>query len=257
MIGRLLAFLCLAAVSLAGHASHAEGMEQSGTGFFVTSDGYFVTTHHVVGTATRVKLTLFNRAVLSAAVVATDPVHDLALLKVEGEFHALPLADSWSVRRGWSVMTVGYPQVFIQGAEPKVTRGIINSLSGINDNPGVFQVDLPIQPGNSGGPLVTEQGFVIGVIAHRLNSALLMTNLGAFTQNVNYAVKSEHLLDLIDRFPHVRSRIPAKPRRPVSSFPALTEYVEAATAIVWVASDGALVKGDTEIPMTLPAADQQ
>ncbi|TAK43207.1 MAG: serine protease [Betaproteobacteria bacterium] len=247
----------MAAVSLSARAGHVEGLEQSGTGFFVTTDGYFVTTHHVVGAATRVSLTLFNRTVLSAAVVATDSVHDLALLKAEGEFHALPLANSRSVRRGWSVMTVGYPQVFIQGAEPKVTRGIVNSLSGINDNAGVFQVDLPIQPGNSGGPLVTEQGFVIGVIAHRLNSTLLMTNLGVFTQNVNYAVKSEHLIDLIDRFPHVRIRIPARPRRQLPTFPALTEYVEEATAIVWVASDGALVKGDTEIPITQPAADQQ
>lgn len=257
MIGRLLAFLFLAALSLSGRAGHLEGLEQSGTGFFITSDGYFVTTHHVVGSASRVRLTLFNRTVLSAQVVATDPVHDLALLKAEGEFHALPLADSRRVRRGWSVMTVGYPQVVIQGAEPKVTRGIVNSLSGINNDGGVFQVDLPIQPGNSGGPLVTEQGSVIGVIAHRLNSALLMTNLGVFTQNVNYAVKAEHLVYLVEQFPHIRLRVAAKPRRPVQTFPELTEYVEEATAIVWVSGEGALVKGNTELPMTQPAADQR
>lgn len=256
MLWRLLAFLVLATLSLAGRAGHVEGLEQSGTGFFVTPDGYFVTTYHVVGSATRVRLTLFNRTQLSAEVVATDPVHDLALLKAEGEFHALPLADSRRVRRGWTVMTVGYPQVIIQGAEPKVTRGIVNSLSGINDDGGVFQVDLPIQPGNSGGPLVTEQGFVIGIIAHRLNSALLMTNLGVFTQNVNYAVKSEHLAFLIDQFPRVRMRVPAKPGRAVPTFPALTEYVEEATAIVWVGNAGKLVKGETDIPTTLPVADQ-
>jgi S1-C subfamily serine protease len=255
MIRKIAVALLIGTVPIPALAGHLEDWPQSGSGFFITSDGYFVTSFHVIEHGAQITLTLPNRAVVPAAVVATDAANDLALLKAEGQFRALPVADSRKARRGWSVMTVGYPHINIQGLEPKVTRGIINSLSGIADNPNVFQVDLPIQRGNSGGPLVTEEGVIVGVITSRLNSSMLMTQLGTIPQNVNYAVKSDYLLELVERLPHVKAKVASRPKRQFSSFPLLTEYVEEATAIVQAAPAGEQVTALPRNPVELPAAN--
>ena len=256
MIRKIALALLVGAVLNPTLAGHIEDWPQSGSGFFITSDGYFVTSYHVIERGGGITLTLPNRTVVAATVVATDAANDLALLKAEGHFQALPVADSRRAKRGWGVMTVGYPHINIQGFEPKVTRGIINSLSGIANNSSVFQVDLPIQRGNSGGPLVTEEGVIVGVITSRLNSAYLMTQLGTIPQNVNYAVKSEYLLELVEALPHVKAMITSKPKRQFSSFPLLTEYVEEATAIVQVASAGEQVAASPRNLAELPAANQ-
>lgn len=255
MLKKILLLLCAMAALHSAAVANSEAEPRSGTGFFITADGYFITSLHVVGLAPRVSLTLFNRGVVRAAVVATDVVHDLALLKAEGNFHALPVTESDTARRGWPVMTVGYPLVNIQGVEPKVTRGIINSLTGIRNNPAMFQIDVPIQLGNSGGPLVTEQGLVIGVIAHRLNAAVILNATGSIPQNVNYAVKSSKLMEFLRGFPHVKAGIALKPRRGLPHFPALTEYVEEATAIVWASSPAAGVNAAPYDFDLLPVAD--
>jgi S1-C subfamily serine protease len=166
----------------------------AGSGFFVTDDGYFLTCHHVMVAASRIQLKYGVREI-PARLIWSNADHDVALLKADGWFAALPMVASSSVRLGESIFTIGFPNTDVQGLSPKFSRGEISALAGMQDDPRFFQVSLPIQPGNSGGPLVDIRGNVIGLIKGRLNDAKQLTTTGFVAQNVNYGVKSSVVLE--------------------------------------------------------------
>jgi hypothetical protein len=172
----------------------------SGSGFIVSSDGYIVTNHHVIDGVNVIKVKIKGQAkLLDAKVVRLDKRNDLAILKIDGSgFKPMLIQASTSIKRGEKVYAMGFPQVDIQGVEPKLTDGIISSLSGIRDEPTSFQITNPIQPGNSGGPLFTEDGRVIGVIVATLDALSVVKATGTIPQNVNYAIKSNYLLELLN-----------------------------------------------------------
>jgi S1-C subfamily serine protease len=178
----------------------------SGTGFFITADGMFVTCAHVVDEGGTIRIATETGS-YAATVVAKDDVSDLAILRVKGTFQPLPIAQSVDVRLGASVGTVGYPNPDLQGNSPKATRGEISSLAGLHDDRRNFQVSLPVQPGNSGGALFDARGNVIGVVAATLNVDAAKESSGTIAQNVNYAVKSAHLLDLVNTVPGLAGRL--------------------------------------------------
>jgi hypothetical protein len=78
----------------------------------------------------------------------------------------------------------------LQGFAPKLAKGEIASLSGIQDDPRYFQISVPVQPGNSGGALVDERANVIGIVSAKLDAVAALKSSGALPENVNYAVKS-------------------------------------------------------------------
>jgi S1-C subfamily serine protease len=164
-------------------------LEASGTGFFITKDGYMISNHHVVSNAVMVRV-LMKGELLETKVVKTDPANDLALLKVRvpSDVTPLPIGSSRAVRLGDPVITVGFPRPGIQGQEPKLTKGNISSLSGVRDTPHEFQISNPIQPGNSGGALVDQSGNVVGIVVATLRGG----------QNVNYAIKSAYLKAMLE-----------------------------------------------------------
>ena len=170
-----------------------------GTGFFINAQGLMVTNLHVVENAKSILVTTKGQSKNSAVLLGSDARCDLAVLKVSLS------APNWlslhrsvkRVRRGTEVMTVGFPQVNLQGQEPKVTSGLISSLSGVADDAKFFQISVPIQPGNSGGPLVSRDGLVVGVVTAKLST----TTNGISPENVNYAVKSDCLLHLLRTLP--------------------------------------------------------
>jgi S1-C subfamily serine protease len=142
----------------------------SGTGFFVTDDGYLISNYHVVKDAAQVRL-LTRTGTIPAKVVRVDMANDLALLKAEGKFMPLPLAPSGTVHLGNTVATIGFPNIDLQGFAPKLAKGEIAALSGVQDDPRYFQISVPLQPGNSGGALVDERGNVIGIVSAKLNAS--------------------------------------------------------------------------------------
>jgi S1-C subfamily serine protease len=100
---------------------------------------------------------------------------------------------------GQTVATIGFPNIEIQGFSPKVTRGEISSLNGIGDDPRSWQISVPVQPGNSGGPLLDENGNLVGMVESKLSvEAAKATN--DIPQNVSYAVKSTYALALLDAY---------------------------------------------------------
>lgn len=140
----------------------------TGTAFVVSADGFLLTCEHVVAGAKSIEVQLGGQK-YSAMVIATDPAHDVALIRINAQnLTPVPLADSNAVQLGQAVRALGYPLSDVLGNNLKVTTG---SVSGLNQEgtSRVFQVDAALNPGNSGGPVVNEMGDVIGVASAKLS----------------------------------------------------------------------------------------
>jgi S1-C subfamily serine protease len=199
-----------------------EGLRAIGSGFFITKDGYLLTNFHVVKEASRVEVK-YKAKLFPAEVIEVDPVNDLALLKVSGtDFAPLAISHKDSADLGDEVFTIGFPNIQMQGSEPKYTDGKISSLAGIQDDPSQYQISVPVQPGNSGGPLCDINGEVVGIVVARLNDLAALRESGAVPQNVNYAVKAKHVLELLQGVKGLDRQLlpanaPAKPAKPVQA----------------------------------------
>jgi S1-C subfamily serine protease len=169
----------------------------NGTGFFVTADGYAVTNNHVVRGDRRFFVLLGGRE-LPLTVIDRDPANDLALVKVAAAVRPIPIAGAVPAK-GDDVTVLGFPIADRMGTEQKATFGRVNALSGVRDDPRLLQIDAPVQPGNSGGPLLNNRGEVVGVVTATFSTAANVRRTGAIPQNVNYAVKSEYLVPLLEK----------------------------------------------------------
>jgi S1-C subfamily serine protease len=183
-----------------GDGAPPAGMDvATGTGFYVTDSGHLVTNHHVIEGASKIEILTDGRSI-PAQLVASDSENDLAILKVEitpPDF--LYFADSAEISIGDQVFTIGFPRPSSQGRNPKFTEGSISALTGIDDDDTQLQISAPIQPGNSGGPLVARNGMVAGVVASTLSPLKQLANGGGLPQNVNYAVKSPLVIELLNK----------------------------------------------------------
>ena len=204
----------------------------SGSGFFITDDGYLISNYHVVKDAIKVRL-VTSAGLINAKVVQVDAANDLALLKVEGRFSSLPIATSRTVSMGGTVATVGFPNTGLQGFAPKLAKGEIASLSGASDDPRYFQISVPVQPGNSGGALVDDRGNVIGIVSAKLDASVALAASGALPENVNYAVKSSFLLSFLESVPDVSAKLKA-PNTADEKFSDVVKSAQSAAVLVLV-----------------------
>ena len=159
-----------------------------GSGVVISPDGYIVTNNHVVDGAVDIRVTTSNRRVLKAKLIGTDPLTDLAVLKVTAsDLASAPWGDSKEVRPGQTVLAFGNPY----GFRFTVTRGIVSAVNRANPDstdpskPGAFiQTDAAINPGNSGGPLVDARGEVVGI------NTFLVSPSGTFS-GMGFAIPSQ------------------------------------------------------------------
>src|SRR5246127_1302928 len=159
-----------------------------GSGVVISPDGYIVTNNHVVDGAVDVRVTTSNRRVLKAKLIGTDPVTDLAVIKVDAtDLASAPWGDSKQLRQGQTVLAFGNPY----GFRFTVTRGIVSALNRANPDPsdrskpGEFiQTDAAINPGNSGGPLVNARGEVVGI------NTFLISPSGSFS-GMGFAIPTQ------------------------------------------------------------------
>ena len=172
----------------------------TGTAFFVAPGGYLVTNYHVIRQASRIQIRLADdQDLVDAELVRSDEENDLALLRVDADGAPLPVAETPDLVKGVEVFTLGYPLIQLQGQEQKATFGRVNALSGFAGDKRFTQVDVPIQPGNSGGPLVNLRGEVVGVMTSMLHPLATLRVAGVVPQNVNYAIKSNLIHQLVRR----------------------------------------------------------
>ena len=203
-----------------------------GTGFFVSADGWLVTNQHVVQNAREVDIRTADGTVRTARVVKTDPQTDVALLKMTLTAPAwLPLTKG-EASMGTGVFTVGFPRPTLQGIEPKFTDGTVSSLSGLRDDSHTYQISVPVQPGNSGGPLVhMKSGWAVGVVCAKLNAS---PGVRDTPQNVNFAVKSGVVRTLLEATPEAKSVLDAPAPANIEDTGAIIEKVKSATVLVLV-----------------------
>jgi S1-C subfamily serine protease len=173
--------------------------EYSGTGFSVNEHN-IVTAYHLVKNAKKIEVSFDGEKWISASLVKSSESLDIAILKVSKELpHFLPLTSKDKPAAGDKVFTFGYPVVELLGNEIKYSEGAISSMSGIKNDQSLIQTTVPIQPGNSGSPLLNEQGEVIGMLTSTAALAAFLNMTGTIPQNINWAVKAEYISVLLDK----------------------------------------------------------
>jgi V8-like Glu-specific endopeptidase len=170
-------------------------ISSSGTGFAINKNGYLLTNHHVIEGANSIRVKGINsnfEKYLDARVLVKDKNSDLAIIKIIDKdftgFNQIPYVfNSKLSDTGDGVYALGYPLRATMGDEIKLTNGIISSRTGFQGDISTYQISVPVQPGNSGGPLIDNNGNVVGIITAK--------HLGA--ENASYAVKISYLMNLL------------------------------------------------------------
>ena len=171
----------------------------SGTAWQV-SNNQLVTAYHVVNGAKSMFISLANGETKAAKVIASDPSNDLAVIQIiDGTLVTKPLqlANKPSLL-GTKIAVIGYPLPDILGTKVQATSGEISKLAGIQDDLRFYQISAAVQQGNSGGPLLNQQGEVIGVVSSKLNAINILKEHGDLPQNVNFAVKYPYISAMLD-----------------------------------------------------------
>lgn len=186
--------------------------KSSGSGFVLSPGGIIATNAHVISNAKRIEAifpTDYGTITYNAKILLSDENNDVALLQIQDStfkgFPNTPIKIAEKCEVGERVFTIGYPLNEVMGTNYKLTDGIISSQSGIADDVRYYQISVPIQPGNSGGPLFNKNGMVVGIASAKLDGKAIGTDV----QNVNYAIKSSYLLNLYNMLP-ISEKLEAK-----------------------------------------------
>ena len=172
-----------------------------GTGFPVNDDGVILTSYHVVKGAKKIDVQFQDGAVCPAKVLKKSPNIDIAILKIDKPTPDYLVMDSQpEIGVGDRVFTIGFPVDHILGQEPKFTDGAISALSGLRGEATFLQITVPVHPGNSGGPLLSEDGKAVGVIASTMAFQAFIEHTKVMPQNINYAVSGSFVAPLVSPY---------------------------------------------------------
>jgi S1-C subfamily serine protease len=199
-------------------SENTQNWKSSGTGFFIDKKGYLATNYHVIKEATTIEI-VYNGKPFKAKVEVSDQQNDLAILKIDDNSFVPLTALNYNFKTessevGVSVFALGFPMTQIMGEEIKFTDGKINAKSGYKGEISTYQISVPIQPGNSGGPLFDNDGNLVGITSSGLDKSI--------TDNVNYAIKTKYLNLLIEE---INDKIEL-PKTVLSKTTLLTEKIK-------------------------------
>ena len=163
----------------------------TGTGFYINKSGQLMTAAHVVRDCLVLEAQKDGKVFPVKTRASTD-VLDLAVVDSgQPTDHALSLRSGEEVTLGEAVTNVGYPLQGLLSASPNLTRGNVSARGGLKGSQGLFQFSAPVQPGSSGGPVVSDGGELLGITVGTLNAASLIQQ-GLLPQNVNFALDARY-----------------------------------------------------------------
>ena len=160
----------------------------TGSGFFVSREGHVLTNAHVISECAEVRIPPAG----SVRVTARDEASDLALLRgpVDRDGAFATFRQGRGIRPGADVVVIGYPLPEVLTSDAHVTKGNVSALAGPDNDRRLFQMTAPVQPGNSGGPVLDSAGHVVGVAVSKLDAFKTLLATGDIPQNVNFAVSA-------------------------------------------------------------------
>ncbi len=166
-----------------------------GTGFYITSKGTLLTNNHVVDGCKELKIPVDNA---SAKLVVADSANDLAVLSQEAKGKSFLKLSGDSPRQGEEIFVFGYPLDGYLPSSGNVTTGIVSALAGPSNNSSLIQITAPVQPGNSGGPVLDKKGNVVGVVVGKADALKVAKVTGDIPQNVNFAISDKTAKSFMD-----------------------------------------------------------
>jgi hypothetical protein len=162
-----------------------------GTGFFVASDGAILTNSHIVNSCTSIMVGQPGQQMQTAQLVGRDLINDLALLRSSLKPQSEPALRT-NVRLGEAIAVYGFPLLNVLPTSGNFTTGNITATAGLLDDSRMLQISAPIQPGNSGGPVVDAYGNVVGIVRAQLKPGM--------AQNVNFAIRASVGIMFLERY---------------------------------------------------------
>ena len=170
----------------------------SGTGFVISRQGHVLTNNHVIDGCMTIRTTS-EGGKKQLTVVGTDPGNDLALLKLPSPSPNIArFREGRNIRAGDGVVVVGFPLHGLLASEANVTTGTVSALAGIGNDTRFFQITAPVQPGNSGGPLLDQGGNIVGIVVSKLNAMKIAKVTGDIPQNINFAINGAVAKSFLD-----------------------------------------------------------
>jgi S1-C subfamily serine protease len=187
--------LAMLAISMAsGHAADA----LSGSGVVVGDHGEVLTNAHVVNACAQIIVRSPAGDSATAQLIASDEKNDLAVVRSRPLSSVATFRDGKPVRAGDAIVVLGYPLAGLLATTANLTVGNISALAGLGDDSRYLQISAPVQPGNSGGPLLDGSGHLVGIVTAKLDAALVARVTGDIPQNVNFALKAEVARTFLD-----------------------------------------------------------
>lgn len=218
-LAKSLQLVCASARS--GGEEHQDGVSV-GTAWGVNK-GYLVTASHVIAGGSKIHVYWEGQEVGMARVMADDPANDLAVLKFTptrpGKILILPIAPH-AATLGRNVFTLGFPEPDALGQRVKMTAGQVSSTAGFQDDARYLQISVPIQQGNSGGPLIAPDGAVVGVIEAKLTKFAPNEDKKLTPEMVNYALKASYIRPMLEDLPDLANYRVIKPQASIEQLVA-------------------------------------
>jgi serine protease Do len=190
---RIVVLLILA--GLCGSYSAIADAVQSGTGFAVGDGATVITNFHVVDGCKSVRIANVG----DGRIKTIDPGNDIAIIQSTRPIsRPLRFRTEDPLKPGEDIIVIGFPLRGLLSSAPTITTGIVSSLAGLRDDRTRFQISAPVQPGNSGGPVLDKAGNVVGMVVSKLNVLRIARMTGDIPQNVNFAIPVSIITSVLD-----------------------------------------------------------
>jgi S1-C subfamily serine protease len=172
--------------------------KSTGSGVVIGARGELLTSAHVVENCTQISIRSSSGDSASGFLVARDERNDIAVIRRQLPLSAVATFRDLPIRFGDTVIALGYPLSGLLATTANLSVGYVSALAGMADDSRFLQISAPVQPGNSGGPLIDTSGHIVGIVTAKLDAALVQRHTGDIPQNVNFALKAEVARTFLD-----------------------------------------------------------